>query len=145
MQPILKHIDSFTVKGLSTRTQNSDEFNEKTAQLPALWQQFLSTDLARNAAIFGVYSNYESDENGLYNMTIGIASDKPQDVFHTVSIQTGDYLVFQGTGPMPATVIAVWQRVWDYFKKDNPYQRNFISDFEAYTGEDAVAIHIGVK
>jgi len=123
MQPILKHIDSFTVTGLCTRTQNSDEFNEKTATIPALWQQFLSTDLARDAAIFGVYSNYECYENGLYNMTVGIASDKPQEAFHAVSIQTGDYLVFEGTGPMPATVIAVWQRVWDYFKNNDPYQR----------------------
>jgi predicted transcriptional regulator YdeE len=52
----VKHVESFIVTGFSARTQNKDEFNEKTAKLPGLWQQFYTSELAANAKIFGVYS-----------------------------------------------------------------------------------------
>lgn len=44
--PIVKYVARFTVTGLNVRTQNSNEFNEKTAKLPSLWQQFYASDLA---------------------------------------------------------------------------------------------------
>ena len=144
IQPVLKHVENFRVIGLNTRTQNSDEFNEKTAKLPNLWQQFASTDLAKQTAIFGVYSDYEFDQNGLYTVTVGIASDDRKDQFNSVDIQTGNYLIFQSKGPLPATVIATWQRIWNYFETEKKYRRNFISDFEAYIGPDEVAIYIGI-
>lgn len=143
--PTLKHVDSFRVIGPSTRTKNCDEFNIKTAKIPNLWQQFASANLTSQATIFGVYSDYESDANGLYTLTVGIASDDAQVQFNSIIIQTGNYLVFEAIGPMPSTVIATWKHIWDYFAKENEYQRNFISDFEAYNGSDEVAIYIGIK
>jgi len=143
--PILKHVEGFIVRGLSTRSQNCDEFTEQTAKLPSLWHRFSSSDLARHANIFGVYSDYESDANGLYTVTVGISSDDLNAQFNSVKVQTGSYLVFQDTGPMPSTVITTWKRIWDYFETNNEYQRNFISDFEAYNGTDEVAIYIGIK
>ncbi|MFA5961047.1 MAG: effector binding domain-containing protein [Tatlockia sp.] len=143
--PILKHIEGFRVIGLSTRTQNSDEFTEQTAKIPSLWQQFSATDLATHANLFGVYSDYESNAMGLFTVTVGIASDAPPAPFNSARIQTGNYLVFQGAGPMPTSVIATWKRIWDYFEEEKASQRNFISDFEAYNGSDEVAIYIGIK
>ncbi len=143
--PTLKHVESFRVIGLSTRTQNRDEFNERTAKLPNLWQQFYSSDLATNPNVFGVYSDYESDANGLYTVTVGTTSDNSQAKLSSVTIQASNYLVFEGKGPMPSTVIETWKRVWAYFAAESEYQRNFISDFEAYSGSDEVAIYIGIK
>ena len=96
--PSLRFIDSFKVMGLSTRTQNSDEFNEKTSKLPSLWQKFYCSDLAANATIFGVYSDYESDANGPYTVTAGVVCDNKHAEFSSVKIQEGNYLVFQGKG-----------------------------------------------
>ncbi len=73
--PTLKYVTGFTVMGFSTETQNTDEFNEKTAKLPSLWQQFYASDLAANANIFEVYSDYESDANGLYTVTVGVTDN----------------------------------------------------------------------
>lgn len=144
--PILKYVESFTVTGLNVRTQNSDEFNEKTAKLPSLWQQFYSSDLAANANIFEVYSDYESDANGLYTVTVGIPdnSDHTGAEFTSVKIPASNYLVFQGAGPMPSTVVETWKQIWDYFDAKSNYQRSFISDFEVYSGSDKVAIYIGI-
>lgn len=143
--PALKYVEGFTVIGLSTKTQNSDEFNEKTAKLPSLWQQFYSSDLAANANIVEVYSDYESDTNGLYTVTVGSICDSDRAEFDSAKIQTGNYLVFQGLGPMPFTVIETWKQIWAYFGAESKYQRSFISDFETYSGSDKVAIHIGIK
>ena len=145
--PTLKYVEGFTVIGLSTKTQNTDEFNEKTAKLPSLWQQFYSSDLAANANIFEVYSDYESDANGLYTVTVGITDNgnRTGTEFAYVKIPAGNYLVFQGTGPMPATVVETWKKIWNYFETESNYQRSFISDFEAYSGSDKVALYIGVK
>ncbi len=143
--PTLKYVEGFTVSGFSTKTQNTDEFNEKKAKLPSLWQQFYASNLAANANIFEVYSDYESDANGLFTVTVGVSDDGKRAEFGTVKIQAGNYLVFQGAGPMPSTVVETWKQIWDYFEAESNYQRSFISDFEAYSGSDKVAIYIGIK
>ena len=145
IQPIVKKIEGFIVHGFSVRTQNSDEFSEKTAKLPNLWQNFYTSELASNANIFGVYSHYDSDANGPYTVTVGIKSEPAQTQLSSVTIQAGNYLVFQGNGPMPATVIETWRRVWEFFEINTEYKRTFISDFEAYSGFDQVAIYIGLE
>ncbi len=145
IRPTLKYVEHFTVTGLSTKTQNTDEFNEKTAKLPGLWQQFYASHLSTNANIFEVYSNYESDANGFYTVTVGINDDNKQAEFVTAHIPAGNYLVFQGEGPMPATVVAIWKQIWNYFETESNHKRSFISDFEAYSGPDNVAIYIGIK
>ena len=145
ISPTVKQVESFIVTGFSVRTQNKDEFNEKTAKLPSLWQQFYTSELATNANIFGVYSNYDSDANGPYTVTAGVESSPAQAKLSEVTIQAGNYLVFEGTGPMPATVVETWKRVWIFFETNTEYRRNFISDFEAYSGSDQVAIYIGLE
>lgn len=145
LQPTMKQVESFTVTGFSVRTQNSDEFNETKAKLPGLWQQFYTSEFATNANIFGVYSNYDSDANGPYTVTVGVKSNHAKTQLSSVTIQAGKYLVFQGTGPMPATVVETWKRVWSFFETNTEHQRNFISDFEDYSGPDQVAIYIGLE
>lgn len=145
IHPIMKHVDSFTVTGLAVRTQNSDEFNQETARLPNLWQRFYATNPIPNTTIFGVYSNYESDVNGLYNVTVGNSNNNQSDELSAVKINSGNYLIFQGKGSMPQTVIETWKRAWDYFAVESPYQRCFMTDFEEYKNSDEVAIYIGVK
>jgi len=143
--PTVKQVESFDVKGFSVRTQNTDEFNEKTAKLPSLWQQFHSSGLATEDTIYGVYSNYDSDANGFYTVTAGVESPQAHDGLTSATIQAGQYLVFEGKGPMPATVVDTWKRVWDFFGTKSDYRRNFTSDFEAYKSADEVAIYIGLE
>lgn len=142
--PTLKYVESFTVIGLSTKTQNTNEFNEKTAKLPSLWQQFYTSSLAAHANIFEVYSDYDSDANGFFTVTLGVTHPTDQTEFSSVTIQSGHYLVFQGVGSMPVTVIETWKRIWTYFTTNSGYRRNFISDFEAYSGSNQVDIYIGI-
>ncbi len=145
IQPSIKQVESFTVTGFSVRTQNSDECNEQTAKIPHLWQEFYSSELGTSANIFGVYSNYASDVNGFYTVTVGVQSNHEQTQLSSVTIQGGNYLVFEGTGPMPATVVETWKHVWEFFEENTAYRRNFMSDFEAYSSRDQVSIYIGLE
>ncbi|HRD71372.1 MAG TPA: GyrI-like domain-containing protein [Legionella sp.] len=145
IQPILKHVDGFIVRGLAVRTKNRDEFNPETAKLPNLWQQFYSSNPSLNPLIFGVYSGYESDANGYYDVTVGTININPSIELSSVTINSGNYLVFQGKGQMPQAIIETWQRIWDYFTETSPYQRCFVTDFEKYNKSNEVEIYIGVK
>lgn len=143
--PVLKHLDSFIVTGFMVRTKNSDEFNPETAKLPNLWQQYYSNKPNPNETIFGVYSDYESDANGFYSLTAGVKSNNPDSALHTIKINSGKYLIFEGKGAMPQTVIETWGRVWEYFTEGSLHQRCFRTDFEVYSNGDDVSICIGVK
>lgn len=76
---------------------------------------------------------------------MGVKSSYAQNQLSSVTIQSGKYLVFQGTVEMPAIVLETWKRVWAFFETNTEHRRNFISDFEAYSGPGQVAIYIGLE
>jgi len=148
MEPSRQHHDAFTVTGHTVRTTNREESDPATARIGGLWGRFFSdpalqglpqrSDHAHN---YGVYSNYESDANGAFDVTAGVAvaRDGP------VKVEAGDYLVWSGNGPMPQAVLGAWQRIWDYFDAHPDVVRRYVSDFEAYTSPTDVKVWIGVE
>lgn len=154
MPPVSEKIRAFRVAGIAVRTRNSDEMNPETSRIGGLWDRFFSESwehkLPRPGAdgrIFGVYSAYESNEHGAFDVTAGVDAPEGADIAggaKTVEIEAGDYLVFHGQGTMPQMVIDAWGEVWRYFGDNPQIRRRFTTDFEAYAGPDRVAIHIGV-
>lgn len=148
----LKTVEPFTVAGLQVRTRNTDEQQPDTARIGPMWQRFFTEGLfdtipARQSEsfVYGVYSNYESDATGHFDVTAGVQVDATSAGYPAVDIEGGDYLVFSAKGPMPDCVIQTWGLIWAYFA-DNPQTlRRFTTDFEVYSGPDSVAIYIGVQ
>ncbi|MGP1682024.1 MAG: GyrI-like domain-containing protein [Giesbergeria sp.] len=147
MTPLRQHQDAFSVAGFATRTTNHAERDPQTALIAPLWGRFFaenvmgqtpnrSTDL-RN---FGVYSGYESDAHGAYDVTLGVAVTQGA----TITIEAGDYLVFPADGPVPMSVISAWKCVWQYFEAHPEVQRRYRTDFEAYSSPTEAAVYIGV-
>lgn len=157
--PTLESITSFPVKGFKTRTTNAAEGQPATAKIGALWGQFFATMgegkikvAPHDSSIYGVYSQYESDANGAFDVTAAVAilSQSHDEVVNdqqvSFTIAGGDYLVFRTKGAMPDAVIQAWQHIWAYFAAPREdFARCFVSDFEQYIGADEVAVHIGVK
>jgi predicted transcriptional regulator YdeE len=148
MNPIRQRHDAFHVAGLTVRTTNRDESASSTGRLAALWGQFFDQEIYASTPhrhadkrLFGVYSAYESDAHGAFDVTAGVAVVEGAG---SVGIEAGDYLVFTARGEMPRLVIDAWQHIWQYFEAHPEIVRRYRSDFEAYDGPDAVAIHIGV-
>ena len=154
-EPISKQISPFRVAGIIVRTSNRDEMSPHTARLGSLWGRFFQEGIpgkvanqVPGAAVYGVYSDYESDVNGQYSVTAGMQIEPSAtggDEFTYVDVAGGEYLVFEGKGPMPQVVIETWKAVWDYFSEAREFKRAYTSDFELYKGMDEVAIHISVS
>jgi predicted transcriptional regulator YdeE len=150
MQPARQTLaQPIPIAGISTRTTNAAEVNPVTGKIASLWARFFSEGLfdslpARltDSPVYGVYSGYESDYSGAFDVTAGVATSKPDG---QLVLQAGEYLVFSATGSMPQTVLQTWGLVWQYFQSNPNVQRCYMTDFEAYPGTDKVEIHIGVR
>ncbi|WP_347900674.1 GyrI-like domain-containing protein [Pseudomonas purpurea] len=145
-------IAPFSVSGLQVRTFNRDEQQPETAKIGPMWGRFFADqafskipNAVAESLVYGVYSNYESDANGAFDVTAGRVVTAPAKDFATVDIQGGRYLVFEASGPMPESVIATWGQVWQYFEEHTEIKRAFVSDFEAYNGPDSVSVYIGIR
>lgn len=149
VKPTLQTVDAFQIVGLSVRTDNASEFNSSTAKLPTLWQQLHQQRWVKptHDGIYGVYSDYESDVNGAYTVTAGLAlsdNPSPDPSLAVLTVPGGPYLVFTSQGPMPEAIINAWQSVWAYFSSNTEYRRTYRVDFEHYSGPLACAVYIGV-
>lgn len=158
--PERTHIDGFFVAGVSTRTNNANEFNPKTAQIPTLWAVYridaVANDIVNqisNSPTYGVYHRYASDANGDYSVTAGVAVVNTaltveEENIDTIQVMAGDYLVFRALNidsiDMGQAVVQLWQAVWDYFNAHPDIRRAYQTDFEEYS-TDGVAVYVGVR
>lgn len=142
----LINLDSIVVKGISVRTNNTDEMTDSANKIPALWQQAgeeVFPNMLVGGSIYGIYHNYASDVNGDYDLLVG--SDKVKVDNTEVKLEEGKYLKFEATGEMPDACIKLWQDVWAYFNSEEcSYERAYTTDFEKYN-QHGVEIYIAVK
>jgi predicted transcriptional regulator YdeE len=153
--PRLVHLEQpRLLAGITTRTSNLDEATPGLGKIPALWGRFFAERVAQSvpgytpqSALYGAYSGYASDVNGAYDLTAAAQMEAAAQVpsgLHSLQIPTGDYLVFEGQGAMPHTVLALWAAVWQYFENAPAHPRRYAVDFEEYLGEGRIAVYIGV-
>lgn len=158
----IQNITGFDVTGISVRTCNQDEMNPDTAKIGTLWQTFftqIAPKLTDDAKVYGVYTHYESDHTGMFDVIAGaeieIDTLTPNELkdnkatvenVSSINIQSGKYLVFSATGEMPNVVITLWQEVWQYFADANcPHERAYTTDFEYYKSDNEIDIYIAIK
>ncbi|WP_431273302.1 GyrI-like domain-containing protein [Variovorax ureilyticus] len=88
MQPQLQRLDAFSVAGLTARTTNHDENNPQAARISTLWNRFFDERIYEKTPhriadmhLYGVYSAYETDADGAFDITTGVAvADGPEAV-----------------------------------------------------------------
>lgn len=155
-EPVVMHSSAMHLIGRSVRTSNALEMDASTAQIGALWQQFNAQELSANTAvtnpgvIFGVYSDYESDHNGTYTLSVALETEAGAPVpqgFNAIAIPPATFLVFSAEGPIPQATIGLWQEIWQYFERHTDTPRAFDYDFELYSAQqpDKVDIYISIK
>lgn len=147
----MREVLPFSVAGLQVRTRNATEQQPETAQIGPMWGRFFIEGLFDKIAgrepdsfVYGVYSNYESDASGAFDVTAGVEVTATDADYPVIQVEGGHYLVFSAKGPLPESVIQTWGLVWAYFEDHAQVRRRFATDFEVYTGADSVAIYIGI-
>lgn len=153
-QPQLRTAEAKRVAGLALRTDNATEARRGGGKIPGLWQRFRSEDwfgrldeLGAFGPPVGVYSAYESDASGSFQILAGREIAATANVvapLQLVSIPAGRYVVFESAGQLPESVVAGWQRVWAYFERTNELTRAYTCDFEIYPSAEQVEIWIAV-
>jgi len=148
----VEEIEDKLIYGITTRTKNSDEMNQKTAKIGAIWQEFDSSvevNYKDGQRVYGVYYNYESDANGEFNVLAGYEVSNIN--LDNVKIQKGKYLVFSKTfqenndARRVQAIIETWGEIWEYFlDEDSEYKRVYTTDFEYYKGPNEIEIYISI-
>lgn len=143
-------IKNLVISGLSTRTNNENEKNEETAKIATLWDDYVEKNIysktlnkTRDDYLYGVYSNYESDVNGDYDVTIGVELKKKYK--DHIFIEDEKYLVFKKEGEFPEVVKELWAEIWAYFENEPKYERAYTVDFEKYVEKTEIEIYISIK
>ncbi len=138
---------SKTIYGLKARTTNENEMNPQTAKIAGLWGEFFTKvmpTLPQGTQGYGVYSNYESDAFGAFDVTTG--SEVENSELEQITLAEGNYLCFKTKGELPQAVIDAWGEIWNYFADENcPDRRVFKTDYELYLSESEAEVYIGVE
>jgi predicted transcriptional regulator YdeE len=157
LEPRLVERKEMRVLGVRTRTRNSNETNLKSAKIPGLWDRFYDENVKAKIphrmdpdVILGVYSSYENDYLGEYDLLIGaeVSELEPVPGLSSQIILPSKYLVFKAKGQMPRAVMTTWAEIWNYFASGSaPYRRAYTADFEWYHAAKAseVDIFVAVK
>lgn len=153
-EPRLETIEPFDVAGLTVRTSNEQEMDPETAQVAGVWNQFFEGEVYDNLRdedehppLHGVYSEYESDADGEWTLTVGVAASEiaghDGDVV-MVTVDGGDYLVWEAEGELEEIVPETWEEITDYFAEDAPYVRAFGTDFERFIEGTRLEVYVSV-
>ena len=136
MQPLVVQLPGFYVAGQTVRTTNQDETRPETAKIPALWSDFSPPRPPRRS----MGSTPTTPPTPAGHLTSPPAARRERFAHPTRPLSG-----VPARGAMPAAVIAGWQAIWAYFEQHPEIERRFLTDFETYTGPEAVDIHIGCR
>jgi len=135
---------ALTVVGIATRTSN-----QRLDEIGLLWQCFYATGVAAHVVsrldtrVYSVYSDYESDADGEYNLLIGCAVSPDAQVPNGMTKKTvlaSQYAVFEASGELPAGIVAAWREVWS-----SELDRSYDTDFERYEEDGTATVHVGIR
>lgn len=140
--PKLVHQSAFSVIGISVRTSNAKE-TTSDGVIGKQWQKFFQEGVLQQIPnkvegnIYAVYSDYASDKNGEYSLTLGARVPDGSAIPAGLVLKTvraGSYaVVTSDQGPVAKVVVAAWQRVWEMEDKHTlGGARAYQTDYEFY-------------
>ena len=133
MEYEIVHLKGMKIEGVSARTKNSDP--DRPSIIGSLWDKFYrggvyeGIENKENNKSVEIYSDYESDVNSEYSVTVGCEVNRfsnKEDVVKKV-IPEGKYAKFIVRGHMVRAVQEFWEKLWSM-----DLNRNYKCDFEEY-------------
>lgn len=127
------------IVGLTARTSNTDPKMGET--IGALWQQFFTQGVFQaipnksGTYTIGLYSGYESDFRGAYDITVGCEVKAPDACIPGTVVKTipaGKYADILLNGTTVDVVAEAWNEIWRL-----PLERAYTADFEEYRSSAA--------
>ncbi len=126
----------FKLIGIRLDGKTTNHQQQSAHDCGALWQQFERDNVFDRIpgkvsdAVYGVYHDYDSDENGPFAYFIGCKTapdaQAPEGLYELL-IPEQTYRLFQARGKMTGCITAVWEEIWR-----SGISRSFGYDFEVY-------------
>lgn len=137
------------VVGVTARTKNSDP--DMPVIIGGLWNHFYQDGIYSKIThktsdkSLGIYSDYENDFLGEYDITVGYEVSNDSSVLPDTILKiipSGRYAKFVVKGHMQKAVADFWSKLWE-MNLDRSYQ----CDFEEYQNSDMenAEIHIYIS
>lgn len=136
------------IVGISVRTSLA----EASKDIPATWERFFREGVLEtlprdpgDAALYAVYTDYESDFAGPYTMVLGVAVPEDAKVpagRRRVTLPAGPYATFALEGDPSRIVWGAWQHVNGSWPERA--LRRYVADFERYPLETAGRAHVSL-
>ncbi|MBO0472492.1 hypothetical protein IGL98_002133 [Enterococcus sp. DIV0840] len=121
-----------TIKGKKIRTNN-----HRLDEIIALWNKV--PDMHLDGEFFAVYSNYESNFKGDYDLLVG----SEQADFPEISIiRAGEYVEIPVAEASPKSVGETWQKIWEDDALEK--KRTYLTDVEHYKADGTIVIYLSV-
>lgn len=129
-------MENFKLIGLKLNRKTKNENGQSGKDCGELWQFFEEQKIAEQVpnkisdAIYAVYHDYESDENGLFSYFIGCKVEENTTIpenLDTIIIPAQNYHKEIAKGQMTACISDAWARIWN-----SDLNRKFGFDFEIY-------------
>ncbi len=133
--------DKIILAGISVRTNNKNEMEERKAKIGSLFEKYWTGGLADKipnrkdaGRTFSVYTDYETDEHGNYTYFMGEemtdAGELPEGL-ETITIDASTYQKFTtAPGIIPDVIIGAWRQIWMMGEQDFEGKRAYKADFE---------------
>lgn len=151
------HLEASDFCGLKIRTNNGNP--DMGVKIKKAWEDFFVQGIyatipnKANEKCLGIYTNYESDATGDYDLVVASATSKPTSIevpntdYELISgkIPEGKYAKFVIQGNIQQEIYNCWNEIWH-----SDLDRSFTCDFEEYQNpgqqENAeVHLYIGLK
>lgn len=132
---IFKENETVIIAGLSVRTTN--EHNQSAIDIPALWNRFMSENVAAqipnklDGTLYCLYTNYEKDHTRPYSTFLGCRVSELHSLPEGITAHTftaGRYEVFTAKGKLADNIVFnEWLKIWG-----SNLKRKFTTDIEVY-------------
>lgn len=136
MEYTVVELEEKTVVGLTDVTLNSDP--NMLQVIGQLWYKFYNDNVyqgianKKNSHTIALYSDYESDKDGKYNITVCCEVTEAINLDLCIKkIDSGKYAKFVVNGNIQTAVNEFWQMLWQM-----PLNRKYSTDFEEYVNVD---------
>ena len=150
----LARVPAITVIGPFVRTTNAAEMSDQgRGKIGPLWSRLMGGEAESipgaidKETIYAVYSNYESDENGAYDLTLGRAvrpGQQPPSKMKLLHIPAARYVIFPVADSSAGAIKSAWLSVYKYFVEHPNQHRAFTYDFEQHAS-NGTKILIAIK
>ncbi|GGD03034.1 GyrI-like domain-containing protein [Enterococcus wangshanyuanii] len=127
-----KKMKQMTIHGEKIRTNN-----QNLEDIAKLWGKVPS--LGFEGDIFAVYSNYESDHTGNFDLLVGTVTDGSKE---SVTVVAGNYIVVNVKERTPEAVGDSWNQIWA--NEEIQGKRTYITDFEHYKTDGSIQIYLSI-